>query len=186
MPLGRFLPVFGGIALTQCFPPGEGVAPPADQIYFPVRLALDRGNKSLFVVNSDFDLQYNQGVLQSYDLERVHELVPASCESDRDCSADERCDVEPNADNGDMPSYFCVDKSGPWANLPCGALDEATTSERVIAPGRCDQISPSRPQDGGSSLVTSSVQIGAFATDAVYLARPADAPACPVGRLLIP
>jgi hypothetical protein len=186
MPPGRFLPVFWGIALTQCFPPGEGVSPPADQIYFPVGLATDPDSKSLFVVNSDFDLQYNQGVLQRYDLERIHELVPKSCESDADCSAGEHCDVEPNADNGETPSYFCVDSSGPWANLPCGALDEATTSERVIAPGRCDQISPSRPQDGGSSLVTSSVEIGAFATDAIYRARPADAPEGPVGRLLMP
>ncbi|HEU5073042.1 MAG TPA: hypothetical protein VFU02_02700 [Polyangiaceae bacterium] len=189
MPLGRFrrfLPAFWGIALTQCFPPGEGVEPPASQIYFPVGLALDPDGKSLFVVNSDFDLQYNQGVLQRLDLERVHELVPRSCETDADCGDDKRCDVEPSADNGQTPSYFCVDRSGPWANRPCGALDEAPSYQRVVAPGRCAQIQPSRPQDGGSSLVTASVQIGAFATDAVYRARPADAPSGPAGRLLIP
>src|SRR5262245_61488428 len=98
MPLGRFrrfLPAFWGIALTHCFPPGDGVEPPADQIYFPVGLAMDPEGKSLFVVNSDFDLQYNQGVLQRFDLDRLAELVPRSCKGDTDCSDDERCDVEP-------------------------------------------------------------------------------------------
>lgn len=189
MPLGRFrrfLPAFWGIALTQCFPPGEGVEPPSNQIYFPVGLAMDPAGKSLFVVNSDFDLQYNQGVLQRLDLDRVHELVPRSCKADADCSDDERCDVEPSAENGQVPSYFCVDRSGPWAGRPCGALDEAPAHERQIAPGRCSQINQSRPQDRGTSLVTSSVQIGAFATDAVYRVRPDDAADGPVGRLLIP
>lgn len=189
MPLGRFrrfLLAFWGLTLTQCFPPGEGVEPPEDQIYFPVGVTMDPAGKSLFVVNSDFDLQYNQGVLQRLDLARVHELVPRSCHSDADCDADDRCDVEPNAENGEIPSYFCVDRSGPWANRPCGALDEAPAHQRVVAPGRCAQIRPNRPQDGGSSLVTSSVQIGAFATDAIYRPRPADAPDGPIGRLLIP
>ena len=189
MPLGqfrRFLPAFLGVVLVQCFPPGDGVEPPADQIYFPVGLAMDPEGKSLFVVNSDFDLQYNQGVLQRYDLDRLSELVPQSCETDGDCSDDERCDVEPNSSNGEVPSYYCVDRSGPWANRPCGALGEAPAYQRVVAPGRCAQIHPSRPQDGGTTLVTSSVQIGAFATDALYRARPADAPEGAVGRLLIP
>src|SRR5688572_18460670 len=121
MPFGRFrrfLPAFWGFALTQCFPPGDGVEPPPDQIYFPVGLSMDPEGKSLFVVNSDFDLQYNQGVLQRLDLERVHALVPKSCASDADCDEDDRCDVEPSADNGEIPSYFCVDRSGPWANRP--------------------------------------------------------------------
>jgi len=189
MPLGRFrrfLPAFWGVALTHCFPPGDGVEPPADQIYFPVGLAMDPEGKSLFVVNSDFDLQYNQGVLQRYDLDRVSELVPKPCESDADCSDDKRCDVEPNAANSEIPSYFCVDRSGPYKDLPCGSLDEAPAYQRVVAPGRCAQIHTSRPQDGGTSLVTSSVEIGAFATDTIYRARPADAPNGPPGRLLMP
>lgn len=183
---GRFLPAFLGIALTQCFPPGDGVEPPADKIYFPVGVAIDARTQSLFVANSDFDLQYNQGVLQRYDLARVRELLPQSCRTDADCADDLRCDVTPNDENGGVPSYFCVDRQGPHANRPCRSLPEATPWQRVIAPGRCAQISPNRPQDGGSSLITASVQIGAFATDILFRDRPDDAPDGPPGRLFIP
>ena len=59
------------VLLSGCFGPGEGVEVPLDQIYFPVGLALDRdasgakGPDHLFVVSSDFDLQYNGGAVQS-------------------------------------------------------------------------------------------------------------------------
>src|SRR5690606_21062295 len=102
------------------------------------------------------------------------------------CPAEQRCDVSNTAENGNQPSYFCVDRSGPYAGLPCGPLPEAGPADRVIAPGRCAPINPSRPQDGGTSLVTASVQIGAFATDVAFTPRPEDAPPGMPGRLFVP
>ncbi len=61
--------LFIAALLGGCFDPGEGVSPPADRVYFPVGLALDNESRFLYVANSDFDLQFNAGTLQSLDLE---------------------------------------------------------------------------------------------------------------------
>ena len=57
--------------LGGCFDPGEGIAPPPERVYFPVGLALDADARFLYVLNSDFDLQFNAGTLQSMDLEQL-------------------------------------------------------------------------------------------------------------------
>lgn len=186
MPLGRSLLCIVALALTSCFPPGDGVSPPEERIYFPVGLAIDPTAEHLFVTNSDFDLQFNQGVLQTYDLSRLRELVPRSCGDDDDCDETQRCDDEPTAENGQTPSYFCVAQGGAHAGEPCGPIGESSASERVIAPGRCKAIDQVRPQDGGSPLIVSTVEIGAFATDVIYRARPETAPGGAPGRLFVP
>src|SRR3954465_12561117 len=81
------------VLLSGCFGPGEGVEVPKDQIYFPVGLALDQDASHLFVVSSDFDLQYNGGAVQSYDLGRLDPpsglmaQLPQRCEVDADCQS---------------------------------------------------------------------------------------------------
>lgn len=42
--------------------------PPTDSLYFPTALAISPGRTSLYVVNSDFDLQYNGGTIQVLNL----------------------------------------------------------------------------------------------------------------------
>jgi DNA-binding beta-propeller fold protein YncE len=59
--------------LCGCFGPGEGLEVPKHQIYFPTGLALDRDANYLYVVSSDFDLQYNGGAIQSYHLPSLEE-----------------------------------------------------------------------------------------------------------------
>jgi hypothetical protein len=60
--------VAGG-AVTSCYSGGGGgTDPPANTFYFPVGLAVSSGGNALYAVNSDFDLQWNGGTLQSYDL----------------------------------------------------------------------------------------------------------------------
>ncbi|HEY3498727.1 MAG TPA: hypothetical protein VGK73_28745 [Polyangiaceae bacterium] len=61
--------------LVGCFPPGEGLEVPLNDVYFPVGVALDADASHLFVVNSDFDLQYNAGSVQSWDLEALRSDV---------------------------------------------------------------------------------------------------------------
>jgi hypothetical protein len=57
-----------GAAVPSCYSAGGGTAPPPETFYFPVGLAVSSDGNVLYAVNSDFDLQYNGGTLQSYDL----------------------------------------------------------------------------------------------------------------------
>jgi len=174
--------------LAACVPAGDGIAPPTDQLYFPVALAVDESSEWLYVVNSDFDLQFNGGTVQSVRLGRLREIVPRVCSSDAHCEAGEICDVGqdasgPTADNGGTASFFCVPNRQA---SPCGDLREQTPSERAVAPGRCAPISLLDPPDGGGSLLEQVVTISAFATDAVLRTRPAgEEPGAPQ-RLFIP
>ncbi|HEY4102913.1 MAG TPA: hypothetical protein VGM44_03445, partial [Polyangiaceae bacterium] len=101
------------LLLCSCFSPGDGEPPPLNDLYFPTGLALDvipnpDGTPSskpehLFIASSDFDLQFRASALAAYDLDALSLLVPASCNTDADCSGGKVCD---NASID--PSYFCV------------------------------------------------------------------------------
>lgn len=58
---------------ANCYATDRGVSPPAREPYFPVGLATSPGGKALYVINSDFDLQYEAGTLESYDLVKIRE-----------------------------------------------------------------------------------------------------------------
>jgi DNA-binding beta-propeller fold protein YncE len=62
-------------ATPSCFAAGAGTAPPPDAFYFPVGLAVSPDGNVLYAVNSDFDLQYNGGTLQSYDLQALRKAA---------------------------------------------------------------------------------------------------------------
>jgi hypothetical protein len=174
--------------LAGCYPPGEGIEPPLSRLYFPVGLAVSPAATRLYAANSNFDLQYNGGTLQVYDLERVRFLAPRGCTADSDCPVGQRCDLQPNQHNGGNPSQWCVDIAGRRAQTPCGALGERSVADRVLEPGRCEYVDPAKPQDGGSPLIVDAVGIGAFATDVVYRSRPPDLGGAerPGGRLFVP
>ncbi len=136
------------LLLSGCFGAGEGVEVPVEEIYFPVGLALDADSEHLFVVSSDFDLQYNGGAVQSYALADLAEQVALPCSSDADCDG-AACDV---ADG------LCARFEGEV----CSAGDRSA-SERLLYPGRCKAV---------TVAPRSSVKIGAFATDVVLRQRP--------------
>ena len=54
-----------------CYSAGSGSNPPGNIFYFPVGLAVSQGGNVLYAVNSDFDLQWNGGTIQSYDLTQI-------------------------------------------------------------------------------------------------------------------
>jgi hypothetical protein len=62
-------------ALSACFSTDEGTEPPGNSLYFPVGLVASPGGNALFVVNSDFDLQYNAGTVQAYDLKVLRDTL---------------------------------------------------------------------------------------------------------------
>ncbi len=175
------------LTATACFPPGEGRDPPLSRVYFPVGVALDDAGTRLFVVSSDFDLQYNGGVVHAFDLARLRGLVPQSCATDEDCPTAQRCDDEPTDQNRGSPSHWCVDREGPHAGVPCGALRERAVASRWLEPGRCEYLDALSPQDGGEPLQVDAVKVGAFATDVLYRAAPAGAAGGDLaGRLFVP
>jgi hypothetical protein len=165
------------LLLSGCFPPGEGLEPPAGKVYFPVGLAVDEERKFLFVVNSDFDLQYNAGTVQSWDLVQLRARVPRYCSSNDDCTPTEdypddpriECDLAPRDANEGVPSHWCVEPEG----APCGAFRQQRERSQALYPGRCAYVDPMNPQDGGPAILPRSllrersVIIGAFATDVV-------------------
>lgn len=141
------------VLLSGCFGPGEGVEVPQDQIYFPVGLAVTKDAQHLFVVSSDFDLQYNAGAVQSYDLNKLHAVLPQLCVTDADCAGavqGTRC----------QPGGMCASDEDA---TPCQQGDRAP-ADRLLFPGRCRPIAP-------KPLQTSTVKIGAFATDAILRER---------------
>ena len=60
--------VLVGAVGPSCYSSGDGTDPPPDTFYFPVGLAVSPDGNVLYAANSDFDLQWNGGTLQSYDL----------------------------------------------------------------------------------------------------------------------
>lgn len=63
-------------ALPACVTPGEGPSPDPGAMYYPVGLAISPGGHTLYVVNSDFDLQFNGGTVLALDLDRIRASIP--------------------------------------------------------------------------------------------------------------
>ncbi|HEY3815661.1 MAG TPA: hypothetical protein VGL81_00740 [Polyangiaceae bacterium] len=59
--------------IPACYTAGGGTAPPTNTFYFPTGLAVSQGGNVLYAINSDFDLQWNGGTLQSYDLFQIRQ-----------------------------------------------------------------------------------------------------------------
>jgi hypothetical protein len=174
------------VAIPACVA-GEGKQPALERFYFPTGLEQSSDLRFLYVVNSDFDLQFTGGAVQSVDLDRVRALVPRECSEDADCQTRERCDTEGSEDR--PPSFWCVPKTGARAGEPCGVFGEKTAAEELLQPGRCGAVEPSHPQDGGSSLLVDAVKISAFASDVLFRQRSAGADGSDdqvAGRLFIP
>src|SRR5678815_5126863 len=120
LPLGFLLLAGAPIVSLQnvgCYPAaGEGVDPPAFSFYFPVGLAVSKGGNVLYAVNSDFDLQWNGGTLQAYDLNAI------------------RRDVLRTIANPNDPNVPRVTKPPPGAVSACPGRDGQTALGQTCAP----------------------------------------------------
>ena len=195
------LAALSALLLNACYPPGDGKPPPPEELYFPTGLALDTQAKSesvegapryLYVVNSDFDLQYRSASVISYDLDKVRHVVPRNCTATADCVPFEQVCDAPDAEGlpdglnpNRNPSYYCVDPvpvdpdpahENDLELKVCGSSKERDDADLILYPGRC-------PSVDAASLVAGKVGIGAFATDVIFRANPDDAGQ---SRLFIP
>jgi hypothetical protein len=160
----------GTVALSAaagCFTLGVGLEPPLQQFYYPTAILTSPGGGALYVINSDFDIQYTGGTVQAVDLGSL-----------RDCVGHLRDEL---ARGASAPSA-CAHLRPPEAPKE----DAWTNDTPVIVPGPCKPIDVESgyvctlTDDAGTvrpvlgPLVRSSRIIGAFASSAVLVRNPAE------------
>jgi hypothetical protein len=136
--------------VSSCYSIGDGTQPPPESFYFPVGLAVSRGGNVLYVVNSDFDLQWNGGTIQSYDLDQIR--VDAAT-----VVVDELAGIP-------LPPSI----SGNLAHQPGPALGQCPNKPVINwldGTGRAPLGETCAPPINSYAYVRDSVIIGAFATD---------------------
>ena len=139
------LGVLATCAAAGCYSTGDGTAPPPKQIYFPVGLGVSRGGNVLYVANSDFDLQWNGGTMQSYDLHLIRKHTVLTIDDPNNPNLQlvrPPTGVQCDTSSQDVPVYMT---NGSGQRQPLG---------ETCAP----------PVDS-SFYVRDSATIGAFATD---------------------
>ncbi len=147
------VPVCLGL-LTSCYSTDRGLAPPESAPYYPVGLATSPGGTVLYVANSGFDIQYEAGTLESYDLTRIRRDALLMRNNPR--ALIDRC-----------TNVFSVDC--PYVNLPQNSdprCADAPGDTRTTPPAPNGAVgSTCTPPMKPESYHRDTVRIGAFATD---------------------
>jgi hypothetical protein len=151
--------VVGLAADTGCYDIGDGTSPPTNAFYFPVGLQVSHGGTVLYAANSDFDLQFNGGTLQSYDLRliREHAVIAIS----------DPTNSTPLAASNGLPPL-------PLAR---GAASGCPDNPPVTIPGstiRQPLGATCAPPTDSTFYVRDAAVIGAFATNLLLSLAPAD------------
>jgi hypothetical protein len=147
---------------------GAGTDPPKNTLYFPVGLAVSSGGNALYVVNSDFDLQYNGGTLQSYDLFAIRRdaaLLINNNLSGQPPSAVARGSLKLGQGDPGIPFIFAAPTTPCAIGLPTllsdagpPALNASDGSRVALGQGCAPPVDPSK-------YWRSWAVLGAFATD---------------------
>ncbi len=151
------LPIWAALALAAaaCNLDNPGDDPPAANIYFPVAIGLSTATATtparfLYLVNSNFDLRYNAGTVQAYDLDELNKSIAKQCVN----ITGAKCIIAPAdvlADEVWIPSFasgMSISTSGQRLYIPTRAddalsfVDVDETSSHVL---RCGE-SATRPR----------------------------------------
>ena len=142
------------LAVSGCFLGDTTVPPPVDTFYYPTGLVRSPGGSTLYVTNSDFDLQYEGGTIFALDLTKLRPQLGTLLASLRTVGSPQTRTVD----------AACVGV--------CSGADHPSPSCRntnsVLNPGPCLAIPLSKAI--GDNLP--AVSIGAFASGAVLVKRP--------------
>ena len=135
-------------ASGACYSTGEGPEPPPNALYFPVGILPSPGGKALYIVNSDFDLQFNGGTVEVYSLEDIRDVA--------------------------LRPFWSPDPADDLSD-PCFGL--GPNPNVILYPGPCGPLDlkrpPARPVPYGP-IFKRSAKIGAFATDLVMACQPSE------------
>ncbi len=157
------LPGVAGVSVLSpaCYSSGAGgTDPPTTTFYFPVGLAVSAGGNVLYVANSDFDLQWNGGTIQSYDLFRLRhdtaELIGANFLTPPSLADSNNLKARLNND-----IRFLVKKGlEAWApNCQSSPNTFQANGSRLLLGEACS------PPVDSTAYIGASAVIGAFATD---------------------
>src|SRR5436190_12328392 len=78
------------LGLGGCYSTGDGPDPTA-ALYFPVGLAVSPRGHALYVANSDFDLQFNAGTVETYELDDIRAFLKPIWSHDSSIGSDDIC-----------------------------------------------------------------------------------------------
>jgi hypothetical protein len=164
--------------VPACYTAGGGTPPPTKSFYFPTGLAVSTGGNVLYVVNSDFDLQWNGGTLQSYDLFQIRQDAATLIEANVACSAAAHPSLCP------APALPFIQ---PWLPNCAQGLPPPPTNdlsgEGLLLGEACAPVVDSSTYERDSAI------IGAFATDlqvSIVAAPPLVGQSGPSTRLYAP
>jgi DNA-binding beta-propeller fold protein YncE len=143
---------------SGCFLGDVALPPPPDTLYYPTGLVRSPGGTALYVINSDFDLQYDGGTVVALDLAKLRTKLTPLLTALREVTAGTK-DVE-------------------QACLAGGT----TVNTNVLNPGPCLAISLSAAQESDKIPIPSAT-IGAFASGGIFVQRKGSTPDA---RLFIP
>ncbi len=85
------------VAMLGCYKSGEGADPDESHPYFPTGIALSPSGKWLFLANSNFDLAFNAGTLQAYDVGKIRTAFDACHAAVSKASPNAQALCEPDA-----------------------------------------------------------------------------------------
>ena len=154
---------FFGALTAGCYTGGSGTDPPTDTLYFPVGLTVSKGGNVLYAVNSDFDLQWNGGTLQSYDLFLLRRDIDALIRENLGLSLPGD-PVAPCPPGSGPPACIPVLTPG-WSTADCLAASTTNTAAIQSSTGTRDRIGETcAPPVDSTQYQRYSVTIGAFAT----------------------
>jgi hypothetical protein len=142
------LVALAALGATGCFTDADGRMPDLNSLYFPTALVASPGLSTLYVANSDFDLQYSGGWVQALDLAKIrsHATVIADALA-QEQSAAEACRAAGRTQNTDS-----------WLHPgPCSAFPVAPYVIRNAAIGAFASglLLTHNPEGEGARLFTS-------------------------------
>src|SRR5690606_16643490 len=132
------------LAIAGCELDQQGIPPEPATLNFPIALGLSRATNAegepryLFVVNSNFDLRFNDGTLMALDLD----AVAAEIEAAPSLPPDERCG-DPSMDlrpcQFDDVARFLADEVAIGSHGDGLAVGPGPDGERLYIPSRSNQ-----------------------------------------------
>ncbi len=160
------LAAFAAASAAGCiYTSDAGLTPPLTSFYYPTGIAVSPGRSALYVVNSDFDLQFTGGTVQVLDLDQLRPQLTT------------------------LVNAFLADKSGAEAcatiglasNDQCLDVPPFLCENDILNPGPCAPILG----DPANPLVKSYATIGAFGSGLVLVTNDGG-PMARGARLFVP
>lgn len=166
----------GALAISGpagCFTLGEGLDPPLRQLYYPTSVITSPGQRALYIVNSDFDIQYTGGTVQALDLASLRKCTLRLAASLADGRSQKQACVD------DL--HLGINDNSVLVPGPCGPIKVDDPLVCILEPGGLT------PDEGlvSGPLIRSSRIIGAFASSATLVQNPEPGPDEITARLFV-